>query len=208
MFVADENRERFSAGLKQLKANATATLRVLRDLEVPPKVNAFRINKVTFQDYFDPEKETDLGYSFFSRASQPFTDGGPQIEYRRVIEKRFRQYLFLSELKPADRSPNLPRLPTPPSLHSDLSWQSWARRMWHEPALVRDPIAGTIYGAKRRISADRVDPAEVASIVIEAANARNGWKVILARCAPIARPRSIAQLVRDLNAQGSATERG
>lgn len=30
------------------------------------------------------------------------------------------------------------------------------------------------YGSKRRISADRVDPKEVASIVAEAANARNG----------------------------------
>lgn len=63
------------------------------------------------------------------------------------------------------------------------------------------------YGSKRRISADRVDPAEVASIVTEAANARNGWKVILARCAPIARPRSIAQLVRELNARPTATGR-
>jgi hypothetical protein len=60
------------------------------------------------------------------------------------------------------------------------------------------------YGSKRRISADRVDPAEVASIVAEAANARNGWKVILARCAPIAKPRSIAQLVREMNAQPTA----
>jgi hypothetical protein len=57
------------------------------------------------------------------------------------------------------------------------------------------------YGSERRISADRVDPAEVASIVAEAANARNGWKVILARCAPIAKPRSIAQLVREMNPQ-------
>jgi hypothetical protein len=38
----------------------------------------------------------------------------------------------------------------------------------------------------------------VASIVAEAANARNGWKVILARCAPTTTPRSIAQLARDL----------
>jgi hypothetical protein len=60
------------------------------------------------------------------------------------------------------------------------------------------------YGSERRISADRVDPAEVASIVAEAANARNGWKVILARCAPIAKPRSIAQLVREMNAQPTA----
>ena len=63
------------------------------------------------------------------------------------------------------------------------------------------------YGSKKRISAEHVDPAEVASIVTEAANARNGWKVILARCAPIAKPRSIAQLVRDLNANASTTER-
>jgi hypothetical protein len=54
------------------------------------------------------------------------------------------------------------------------------------------------YGSKRRISADCVDPTEVASIVAEAANARNGWKVILARCAPTAKPRSIAQLAREL----------
>jgi hypothetical protein len=45
---------------------------------------------------------------------------------------------------------------------------------------------------------------EVASIVAEAADARNGWKVILAHCAPLTKPRSIAQLVRDLNANASA----
>jgi hypothetical protein len=54
------------------------------------------------------------------------------------------------------------------------------------------------YGSKRPISEKRVDPAEVASIVAEAANARNGWKVILARCAPTTKPRSIAQLAREL----------
>lgn len=63
------------------------------------------------------------------------------------------------------------------------------------------------YGSKRRISADRVDPAEVGNIVTEAATARNGWKVILARCAPTARPRSIAQLVRELNARPVASVR-
>lgn len=60
------------------------------------------------------------------------------------------------------------------------------------------------YGSTRRISADRVDPAEVANIVTEATSARNGWKVILARCAPITKPRSIAQLVREMNAQPTA----
>ena len=51
------------------------------------------------------------------------------------------------------------------------------------------------YGTDVRISEERVDPAEVASIVQAAAAARNGWKVILARCAPTSRPPSaLAQL--------------
>jgi hypothetical protein len=40
------------------------------------------------------------------------------------------------------------------------------------------------YSLVARISDERVDAAEVASIVRAAAAARNGWKVILARCAP------------------------
>ncbi len=41
-----------------------------------------------------------------------------------------------------------------------------------------------------RISDERVEPGEVAGIVAEAANARNGWKAILARCAAVRRRRS------------------
>jgi len=48
------------------------------------------------------------------------------------------------------------------------------------------------YGSERRLSEERVDPVEVASIVAEAANSRNGWKVILRRCAPSTKPRSIS----------------
>jgi hypothetical protein len=40
------------------------------------------------------------------------------------------------------------------------------------------------YGRTAQISEERADVAEVASIVREAAAARNGWKVILAKCAP------------------------
>ena len=47
------------------------------------------------------------------------------------------------------------------------------------------------YGSERRLSEERVDPVEVASIVAEAANSRNGWKVILRRCAPSTKSRSI-----------------
>lgn len=48
------------------------------------------------------------------------------------------------------------------------------------------------YGAEPRISEERVDPVEVASIVTEAAAARNGWKVILSRCAPTSSSASVA----------------
>jgi hypothetical protein len=45
------------------------------------------------------------------------------------------------------------------------------------------------YGHERRVFDERVDPSEVASIVREAGAVRNGWKVILARCAPMRRSR-------------------
>lgn len=40
------------------------------------------------------------------------------------------------------------------------------------------------YGQQARVCDERVDPSELANIVQEAAEARNGWKVILSRCAP------------------------
>jgi hypothetical protein len=53
-----------------------------------------------------------------------------------------------------------------------------ARDLAGRAALARE------YGRDGRISEARVDPAEVADILHEAAPRRNGWKVILARCAP------------------------
>jgi hypothetical protein len=53
------------------------------------------------------------------------------------------------------------------------------------------------YGSERRISDERVDPSELAIIIAEAASARNGWKVILARCAPTTKPRSALQVARE-----------
>jgi hypothetical protein len=48
------------------------------------------------------------------------------------------------------------------------------------------------YGRTEHISEERADIAEVASIIREAAAARNGWKVILARCAPIRRRSAVS----------------
>lgn len=52
------------------------------------------------------------------------------------------------------------------------------------------------FGATVRISDERVDAAEVAEIIREAAAARNGWKVILGRCASIRRPLSSLSISR------------
>ena len=87
------------------------------------------------------------------------------------------------------------------------SCEAYARIVARAKSLAECRALAVEYGSKRRISAERVDTAEVASIVTDAANARNGWKEILSRCARIARPRSIAQLVGDLNSSDSATER-
>jgi len=56
---------------------------------------------------------------------------------------------------------------------------------------------GAEFGSVVRFAEERVDFAEVANIVADAASARNGWKVILARCAPTTRPRSALQLLRE-----------
>jgi hypothetical protein len=66
----------------------------------------------------------------------------------------------------------------------------------------------TEYGAEVRISAYRVDPTEVASIVAEAASARNGWKAILGRCAPTTKPRTARQLAREALAARDQAARG
>jgi hypothetical protein len=48
---------------------------------------------------------------------------------------------------------------------------------------------GAEYGKKVRVSEERVDAKEIADIVLAATAARNGWKVILARCAAPPTPR-------------------
>lgn len=57
-------------------------------------------------------------------------------------------------------------------------------------AAQRRALAAECHKTAERISDERVEPGEVAGIVTEAANARNGWKVILARCAAVRRQRS------------------
>jgi hypothetical protein len=68
-------------------------------------------------------------------------------------------------------------------------------------------ILAAEYGSSVRISEERVDHSEVASIVAEACAVRNGWKVILARCAPTARPRSALQHLREMWAAEEAARR-
>ena len=77
------------------------------------------------------------------------------------------------------------------------SCEAYARIVARAKSPAERRILAVEYGSKRRISAEHVEPVEVASIVAEAANARNGWTVILARCAPTTKPRSARQLARE-----------
>jgi hypothetical protein len=54
-----------------------------------------------------------------------------------------------------------------------------------------------------KVGDERVDPAELAEIVREACEARNGWKVILRRCSPLRR-RSARQLPVSPRGAGTA----
>jgi len=58
-------------------------------------------------------------------------------------------------------------------------------RILERAAKLQDRLGLAIeYASEVRVSAERVDPVEVNSILADASAARNGWKVILARCAP------------------------
>jgi hypothetical protein len=70
------------------------------------------------------------------------------------------------------------------------SCEAYARIVARAKSATERKVLAAEYGSKRRISEERVDPAEVANILAEAAGARNGWKVILARCAPTTTTRS------------------
>jgi hypothetical protein len=56
------------------------------------------------------------------------------------------------------------------------SCEAYARIMARAKSPAERRALAAEYGAEPRISEERVDPAEVASIVTEAATARNGWK--------------------------------
>ena len=87
------------------------------------------------------------------------------------------------------------------------SCEAYARIVARAHRLAERQALAVEYGAERRISEARVDPAEVANIVVEAARARNGWKAILARCAPTRKPRSSLQLARELIAARDVGDR-
>jgi hypothetical protein len=68
------------------------------------------------------------------------------------------------------------------------SCEAFSRVLEHGRSLAERQALAEEYGRSVRISDERVDATEVANIVQSAAAARNGWKVILARCAPPRRP--------------------
>lgn len=62
--------------------------------------------------------------------------------------------------------------------------EAYARIVGRARDLVSRAAMAREYGRDGLISEVRVDPAEVADILREASPSRNGWKVIVARCAP------------------------
>jgi hypothetical protein len=77
------------------------------------------------------------------------------------------------------------------------SCEAYARVLNHSKTPKERRALAAEYGGRVHISDERVDSAEVAEILVEAADARNGWKVILSRCAPKSRAKSALQHLRD-----------
>lgn len=66
----------------------------------------------------------------------------------------------------------------------NISCEAYARILERRTNPVGRQALAEEYASEVRIPDERVHPAEAAGIVLEATAARNGWKVILARCAP------------------------
>jgi hypothetical protein len=62
--------------------------------------------------------------------------------------------------------------------------EAFSRLIGRAKTLVERRTLADAYSLAPRIADDRVDATEVSTIIQEAAAARNGWKVILSRCAP------------------------
>jgi hypothetical protein len=62
--------------------------------------------------------------------------------------------------------------------------EAYARILERAPKPQDRPALAIEYASRVRMSAESVDPVEVNSILADACAARNGWKIILARCAP------------------------
>jgi hypothetical protein len=62
--------------------------------------------------------------------------------------------------------------------------EAYARILERDKSRASRQALAEEYGRESRISDERIDTKEIAGIVRAAAAARNGWKVILARCSP------------------------
>ncbi len=67
--------------------------------------------------------------------------------------------------------------------------EAYARIVEEAPRLADRAALAEVFERQVSIADDRVETAEVADIVREASGRRNGWKVILGRCAPSVRTR-------------------
>jgi hypothetical protein len=75
--------------------------------------------------------------------------------------------------------------------------EAYSRMLELEKSVAGRKAAAEEYSRESHISDERVNEGEVASILREAAAARNGWKVILERCAPIRRATAIPGSMAD-----------
>ncbi|HEY5922858.1 MAG TPA: hypothetical protein VIV11_14365 [Kofleriaceae bacterium] len=121
---------KYKQALKQLDEMFEILDGTDRPLDPPPHVAAFRLEKKTFRDYFDPKKASDFNFAFFTKGAPDLTDDGPEVLFHDVLVTRHAQRVFQHDVRPGLHRPGSHVFPDPPRLHDNKSWQEWARKMW------------------------------------------------------------------------------
>lgn len=122
---ANARGSRYEGAVNELDRLLKITRAVNRRFKVPPVPPVYRIDNMTFRDFFDPDKKSDLPFKFFSTKSTP-PSKWPTLTISEIIDQRNKQAFRLRQLIPERKGMIVPA----PRLHDNVSWQKWVVGTW------------------------------------------------------------------------------
>jgi hypothetical protein len=127
----------YKRAITKLSDHFKATTATDRTYKTPPIAPMFHIERNAYRDYFNPDNATEFAFAFYSTHAPMIAGTGPEIVFHEVIKKRYEQLIRLMDVQPGPHSPGGAAFPDSPKLHDNLSWQTWARKMWDSGALAK-----------------------------------------------------------------------